>query len=1109
MVTKKTCRSLIAYSFACIFAAFIAGCSSGSEDQTIAPITSSLAANYNELTAIPGPMAAVRVGEVATLDGSTSSITSTEALSYSWSFSYKPTASSAVLQGATTATPSFTADVRGVYMLELVVSAEGVSSQRTITTIVATIDPERLTGPFNHIGLSSNCGDCHNGMNQVGNGKFIPPKVPDHVATSNMCQACHTPQGYNIIPYVDHQEVFGNCSECHDGVTAIGKSEFHAPTNAECSDCHNTRHFLELNPDGSFDHSSIVRSCSGCHNGTVAIGKTDTVIHQNTTSECGSCHSTVSFLGGYPDHTGPEVVGAGITCDSCHVANGSGAAKGQSVGHPDTTTTGVDCVACHSIVSFKMPGGVFNHRLLDATVQSCESCHNAGTSINARAATPTVTHESTTSDCGVCHNTVDFADAMVDHDGPLVVGNRCDSCHGDGGTATGKPFPTLFYAHMPTTEDCGTCHTPGTFTTGTYDHVDAAAGSCTMCHDNRISIGKLLSHIPTTPDDQECDVCHDNTTTFAGALFVHTSPSTDNCLTCHDGNISIGKPFGHVATSLNCSSCHDTPTFNTFVGTFAHDLGIVGGDCASCHNTGIATPKKVNHIPSLSECSQCHDDTTTFTSASNFNSSVHPGITGGCEGCHTSKFIPDNPLAVKAVSHLPTVQDCDVCHTKTVFNPSITPLPHTGITGDCASCHDGSVNNVNAGAIGKAQAPNPHPATTADCGLCHGIGNNFTDGIFDHTGIVSNCASCHGDGATGAATKKNIGHLTTTQDCSICHVPGTFLDAVFDHTGIINNCASCHADPGAIATVKPVGHLLTTEDCSVCHNTTAFAGARFDHSSIVDNCAACHDGTTARGKIPPPDHVPTSGDCSVCHQTTGFIPGTFDHAGIVDNCRSCHDGKFAVGKTDTHVRTSQDCGICHTTNLPLRFTGAVFDHTGIVDNCASCHDGGTAIGMDAKTDPAHIPTALDCHLCHTTATFLGGTWLHDASTINNCTSCHGEGGVAKTVMPIPGHISIGTTVQCDVCHVTSGWAPTSFSHDSGGNYPGDHRSDPGCSGCHGGSVDLPFIYPFDQYEPECAACHARDFERKGDHIGGESGTVEQNKNCAGSGCHRVSDSNFD
>ena len=100
-------------------------------------------------------------------------------------------------------------------------------------------------------------------------------------------------------------------------------------------------------------------------------------------------------------------------------------------------------------------------------------------------------------------------------------------------------------------------------------------------------------------------------------------------------------------------------------------------------------------------------------------------------------------------------------------------------------------------------------------------------------------------------------------------------------------------------------------------------------------------------------------------------------------------------------------------------------------------------------------------------------------------------------------------MQCDVCHTTNGWAPTDFTHSAQGNYPGDHRIDPGCGGCHGNSVDLPFIYPFDEYAPDCAACHANDFDRKGDHIGGENGTVSQNRNCAGSGCHRVGDSNFD
>jgi len=1100
-----------------MFAVLVAGCGSGSGDQTATETVNPLAANYSELTAIPGPMVAVRVGGVAALDGSDSAITSTKPLSYSWSFSYKPDASTAVLQGATTATPSFTADVRGVYMVQLLVSADGETSQRAIAIVVATNENESLIGPFpGHQGMSSNCGGCHNGVNKVGNGDFIPPKVPNHIATSNLCQGCHTPQGFAIIPFVDHQEVFGQCSECHNNVVAIGKSEFHQPTEAECDDCHNTTHFLELNPDGSFDHSNITRACSGCHNGTIAKGKTPTLLeggtHPTTDSECGYCHTTDSFLNAYPDHTGPAVVGK--RCDSCHGVSQNDQPRDPPAGHP---LTNVDCASCHSIVSFKMPGGIFNHSLLDATVQRCDSCHNASTSINAKAPTDTTTHRNTTEDCGWCHNTESFADAIFDHTG--IVSDCGLSCHvADGtGTATGMPLSTPFYAHMPTTEDCSACHTPGTFSTGTFNHTGPSfVGRCDSCHDNRIGVGKLPNHIPTDIID-DCDVCH-VTTGFADVTFDHTSSDTSNCLACHDGNISKGQSAGHVSTNLNCSTCHlvTANNYTTFAGTFDHAPSVVNNNCASCHNTGIAKPKKVNHIPAQAECSQCHSDTTTggFVSASNFTGSVHPGLTSGCEGCHISKFIPDNPNAVKSASHLPTDQDCDVCHTNTTFSASI--FSHAGITGNCESCHNGNINNVAAGALGKAQATN-HPDTNADCGSCHAIGNNFTDGTFDHTGIVSNCSSCHGDNPTSTPVgpKKNLGHLQTNQDCSVCHVPGTFKNAIFDHTGIVNNCASCHdgvTATGKDAKVNPA-HIVTNEDCSVCHNTTAFAAAKFDHTGVVDNginCSTCHDGVTARGKIPPPDHVPTTQDCSVCHQTTGFVPGTFDHTGIVDNCRSCHNGAFAVGKTDTHVQTNQDCGVCHSTGQPLTFTGAVFDHTGIVDNCVSCHDGGTAIGMDAKTNPAHIATALDCHFCHTTATFVGGTWTHDSSSAGHCDQCHVDGGGA-TFKPI-GHLS--TAEQCDVCHTTNGWAPSSFKHSAQGNYPGDHRRDPGCTGCHKASIGAGINsgnYPNQLiYAPYCAGCHARNFKSVDKHIGGKNGTVEQNKDCSGggSGCHSVRSSEF-
>ena len=494
---------------------------------------------------------------------------------------------------------------------------------------------------------------------------------------------------------------------------------------------------------------------------------------------------------------------------------------------------------------------------------------------------------------------------------------------------------------------------------------------------------------------------------------------------------------------------------------------------------------------------------------------------------------------VKALTHIPTIQDCNSCHTNVNFADK-TKFTHAGIAGNCESCHSGSYF-VSANAKGKATPIplTPHPVTTADCGACHAIGKGFLDGVFDHTGIVDNCASCH-DGSGASTTKLSVPtgttHVATTQDCSICHIPGTFKTIVFNHAQIVDNCTSCHDGSGASTTklsvLPPKVHLTTVEDCSVCHNTTAFAGARFDHTGIIDNCASCHDGLIALGKNGT--HVPTGDDCSVCHTTAGMIPATFTHTGIVNNCVSCHDGNLATGKTLTHVATTSDCGLCHTVpSLKIIANGATngwipagFDHSGISNNtrCDSCH-GVTSTGKDQKTNPLHWDTSLDCRVCHTTSTFLGGTWTHEPTSQGTCDTCHtpfnGTNGGARDKSSAINHIN--TSSQCDQCHTTQAWAPTSFTHDltmlTQDGYPGDHLRNPPCSSCHGNSVGPIPTYPSNSYvkilqngeanaDPYCAACHANNFDRKGDHNGGENGTVEQNKDCSEAGCHRVNDDGF-
>ena len=385
MKTQGKCRALFAY-LVILFVAISAGCGGGGGDKPptgTPPGTEGFIVQAGQV-----PIVAVFVNETAVLDGSTHSYASTgEPLSYAWSFNDKPPGSNAQLQNATSAQVSFVPDVVGTYMVQLVVTANGVSDRDVALVLVTQDDPNDpndrpSSGPWNHAGLSSYCANCHDGTYPLDpNGNNIAtPKSGDHLSTSNKCQACHTTFGFEIPMYFDHHEIFDNCSNCHNGVLAIGKSQFHDPTSAECDECHNTDQFVELpqNQDGSYDHTSIDKPCTACHNAIVAKGKADKTgaPHLATDKDCGLCHTTIAFKPAFVDHSN-------ITqpCGDCH--NGTDA-KGQIAGHPVTTNI-VDCGICHHTsmpLTFSL-GGVFDHSVVDPSVLPCETCHNDNNSIHA------------------------------------------------------------------------------------------------------------------------------------------------------------------------------------------------------------------------------------------------------------------------------------------------------------------------------------------------------------------------------------------------------------------------------------------------------------------------------------------------------------------------------------------------------------------------------------------------------------------------------------------------------------------------------------------------------------------------------------------------------
>ncbi len=1018
MLRKNFLSSSIGSGLLLVLALLVSGCDSGgggNGEKT--PVNTAQGENVPiDFIVNTGAIVAVRVGELATLDGSRSSASSGDALTFAWEFSSKPDGSQAELVAADSATPSFTPDVRGTYHVQLVVSAGGVSSPRGVALVEATLEGERPTGPFNHPGLSNNCINCHTGTFATSNGKIILGKSGDHVASSNMCQACHTTFGYGIITFVDHKEVFGSCSLCHDGVKATGKGPEHPDTTAECDACHNTVSFLQLGADGKFDHSNIGSSCGYCHNGKIAIGK--------------------------------------------------------PAGHIETTA---DCLACHVVNDFKAI--IFDHRFLEDG-QACGSCHG-NASVPAAIGKPQG-HVATNQDCGMCHNTLSFGlTGMFDHTA-LAANVRCDSCHDGqekqitlaDGSVTTIMIKGLSASHMPIgNRDCKDCHAPGSFANGTYDHA-GITGGCATCHDGVISTGKTVNHVPT---EQDCSVCHqytDNTPpSFAHGGFSHTG-IIDGCFSCHDGvqatGMSARKNPEHIPALNNCEACHTIGgAFSP--STFAHK-GITKG-CGGCHNgsftitTGtvriLGKDAAGSHLPTNLDCYLCHKvDISDRWKTVSF---AHNGVTGNCASCHTGTYPPAlgkpaNHPAVAIDTATGKEKDCSWCHGTTDFT-KVNTYDHSVLkaTDRCDKCHDGS----NPAIVSK---PAGHVVTTQDCKVCHVVGN-FKSAVFNHTGITSGCAACH-DGVQ--ATGKGPNHITTSKDCSVCHNTTAFAGAQFDHTGVVDKCSTCHNGKQAMG--MPTLHIPTTRDCHFCHNTAGFKPGTMDHTGITGNCRLCHDGTLATGK--PAGHITTSSDCGVCHNTTTFKGAVFDHTGITTGCIACHDGAKATGKVkpSTHLPTSLDCYKCHDVTSGT-FQGGTWDHTGVTGNCVTCHNGQTLNIDKVVTGPSakHLKIgSLACEKCHNTKAWAPDTYTHPASVSSfadkhnakyTCNSdCHWGKTSSTGAVTTPGDVTkaanwrtqFDTSVtpnvdmkpQCGACHVNQ------YSKGSHSNKPVSQKANCGGSGCH-------------------------------------------------------------
>lgn len=97
----------------------------------------------------------VLVGTQVRLNGVGSSDVNRDALTYAWTLTTRPAGSAAALTDATTALPTFVADVAGAYVATLVVSDGGLTSQADTVTITAGASATNVA-PNAHAGRTQN-----------------------------------------------------------------------------------------------------------------------------------------------------------------------------------------------------------------------------------------------------------------------------------------------------------------------------------------------------------------------------------------------------------------------------------------------------------------------------------------------------------------------------------------------------------------------------------------------------------------------------------------------------------------------------------------------------------------------------------------------------------------------------------------------------------------------------------------------------------------------------------------------------------------------------------------------------------------------------------------
>lgn len=287
------------------------------------------------------------------------------------------------------------------------------------------------------------------------------------------------------------------------------------------------------------------------------------------------------------------------------------------------------------------------------------------------------------------------------------------------------------------------------------------------------------------------------------------------CVSCHDEK---GSPVhASVHAAVGCTGCHSD------IKGFPHPDQIAKVNCAACHaDAAAALASSVHAKASPQRCTDCHGGAHEIVAVKDPKSPVYPlNLPRTCGACHANQeFAKQHGLTDVYAEYMDSIHgfaltkdgllvaatssSCHGAHDILAPADPKSRVNRANIPATCGTCHNGVVQQYNAGvhgqalAAGDAGAPvctNCHTAhqisgvretafqmkTSATCGNCHrekyGTYRDTFHAQVSALGYTetAHCWDCHGEHDILAASdpKSPVAQANLVQTCSKCHAGAT------------------------------------------------------------------------------------------------------------------------------------------------------------------------------------------------------------------------------------------------------------------------------------------------------------------------------------------------